>query len=819
MEIKVNGAAVAAVEGSSILQVAEAAGFSIPTLCHHPALIPTGSCRICVVEDESTGRLVTACDTRVQEGMSILLDTEKVRRARRTAIELIFSSHPAHCEVCEKNNACALKELAVKEGINGRELSFGQDLRPVVDANPFYLRDLSKCISCGICIRACQEVQGAGVYEMQGAGNQARPSTVMDGSIDSSPCEYCGLCASLCPVGALVVKPFLHRGTEEKRVATTCPYCGVGCSLELRVRENRIIGVAAEVPSSANGISLCVKGRFGLDFVHHPDRLRKPLLRKGGELVEVEWEEALDAVASRLAEIKEKHGPQAVAFLSSAKATNEENYLLQKFARAAIGTNNIDHCARLCHSPTVAGLAASLGSGAMTNSLADLAEAEVILLTGSNPTVNHPVIGEIIKRAILSGKARLIVVDPRALPIGAYASICLRPRPGTDVAWINGMARVIIEEGLYDEDFVRERTEGYEDLRLALEGYSPEEVENITGIPASDLEEAARMYARAERAAILYAMGITQHVTGTDNVVALANLALLTGNLGKEGAGINPLRGQNNVQGACDMGALPNVFPGYQHVDDQGVNEKFSRAWKKELPTVPGLSVVEMMEAARRKEIRALYVLGENPMVTDPDIEHVEEGLRSLDLLVVQDIFLTETARLADVVLPGACFAEKEGTFTSTERRVQRVRKAVEAPGEAREDHLVIMELAARLGYRMEYADTGEIMEEIASLTPSYAGISHARLEKAGIQWPCPHPDHARGSLSQGEGKANPRALPASRRADRRGISLPAYHRPPSLSFPLRFPDQEGAEPGGEGSPELGFHPSRGCRQAGSLRG
>jgi formate dehydrogenase alpha subunit len=775
--ITLDGVPISGRAGMTILELAREVGVRIPTLCHDPCLKPFGACRICVVEDESTGRLVTACDTRVQEGMSVLLDTEKVRRARRTAIELIFSSHPAHCEVCEKNNACALKELAAREGISGRELSFGQDLRPVVDANPFYLRDLSKCISCGICIRACQEVQGAGVYEMRGRGKGARPSTAMDGSVDSSPCEYCGLCASLCPVGALMAKPFLHRGTEEKRVVTTCPYCGVGCSLELKVRENRIIGVAAGVPSSANGFSLCVKGRFGLDFVHHPDRLRKPLLRKDGELVEVEWEEALDAVASRLAEIREKHGPQSVAFLSSAKATNEENYLLQKFARAVVGTNNIDHCARLCHSPTVAGLAASLGSGAMTNSLADLAEAEVILLTGSNPTVNHPVIGEIIKRAVLSGKTRLIVVDPRVLPIEAYASLSLRPRPGTDVAWINGMARVIVDEGLYDEDFVRERTEGFDDLRRALDGYAPGEVERNTGIPAAGLREAARMYAGAERAAILYARGITQHVTGTDNVVALANLALLTGNLGKEGAGINPLRGQNNVQGACDMGALPNVFPGYQRVDDPEVNARFSRAWGRELPTAPGLSAVEMVDAARRKEIRALYVMGENPMVTDPDIAHVEEGLRSLDLLVVQDIFLTETARLAHVVLPGACFAEKEGTFTSTERRVQRVRRAVEAPGEAREDHAVIMELAARLGYRMEYADTGEIMDEIASLTPSYAGISHARLEESGLQWPCPRPDHPGTPVLHVE--AFPRG---------KGRLTPVRYRPPDEQTDGEYP-------------------------------
>lgn len=398
----------------------------------------------------------------------------------------------------------------------------------------------------------------------------------------------------------------------------------------------------------------------------------------------------------------------------------------------------------------------------MTNSIEDLEEAEVILLTGSNITVNHPVIGERMKRAVLSGKTKLILVDPREVPISRFATLHLRPRPGTDVAWINGMAKVIVEEELYDRKFVAERTEGFEELRRALEGYSPEEVENITGIPPDRLREAARMYAGAGRSAIFYAMGITQHVSGTDNVMALANLALLTGNLGIRGAGINPLRGQNNVQGACDMGALPNFFPGYQRVDDAAAHEKFSRAWSRELPASPGLSVVEMMEAARRGGIRALYIMGENPLVTDPDVGHVEEALRSLDLLVVQDIFLTETARLAHVVLPGACFAEKEGTFTNTERRVQRVRKAVDPPGEAREDHAVIADLAARLGYEMSYAGTSEIMEEISSLVPSYGGVSHRRLEAGGIQWPCPAPDHPGtsvlhvGSFPRGRGRLTP---------------------------------------------------------------
>jgi len=740
--ITVNGRKVDVPEGTTLLQAAEGLGLRIPTLCHHPAVDGGGGCRVCLVEEEGSGRLVTACNTLVEEGMAVRLDTSKVLEARRAVLQLIFSGHPLHCEVCESNNSCELKKLAVEAGISGIELPLIQGFRPVVDANPFYLRDLSKCISCGLCVRACQQVQGAGTYECQGCGRDARPAVSMDGSVDQSVCEYCGLCASLCPVGALIEKPPLHQGVEDKAVATTCPYCGVGCLMELLVRENRIIGVRADVPGSVNGYSLCVKGRYGLDFVDHPDRLSRPLIRREGELVESTWEEALDEAASRLKAIKEESGPDAVAFLSSAKATNEENYLLQKFARAVIGTNNVDHCARLCHAPTVAGLAAAFGSGAMTNSISDIQEAEVILLTGSNTTENHPVIGQKVKQAVLSGVTKLVIVDPRKLALSRYAVLSLQPRPGTDVAWINGMARVILDEGLYDKEFIEERTEGFEEWKRSLDEYTPERVEEISGIPARGLLRAARLYGKAGRAAILYAMGITQHITGTDNVAALANLALLTGNLGKEGAGVNPLRGQNNVQGACDLGALPNVFTGYQKVDDGGANRKFSEAWKRELPSEPGLSVVEMMRAAQEGTVRALYVMGENPMVTDPDVGHVKEALEALDLLVVQDIFLTETAALADVVLPGVCFAEKEGTFTNTERRVQRVRRAVDPPGEARQDLEIIADLSRRLGYTMPATEPEEIMEEIASLTPSYGGISYRRLEEGGLQWPCPDADH-----------------------------------------------------------------------------
>ena len=757
----IDGRQVEVMGGSSILRAADAAGIYIPTLCEHPAVRAIGSCRVCLVEDEA-GRLVTACDTPAREGMVVRTVSERVLDARKAVLELILSAHPMHCEVCEKNNPCRLKKLALEMGVTGKEFPFAQDYRPIVDANPFYYRDLSKCVSCGLCVRACLEIQGAGAFEMHATGARARPAAGKDGPVDGSSCEFCGLCVSLCPVGALMEKPSLRLGREEKSVRTTCPYCGVGCTLELRIREGRIIGAGAGVPGSLNGFSLCVKGRFGLDFVHHPDRLTKPLLRRDGELVEASWEEALDAVASRLGAVIEESGPDAVAFLSSAKATNEENYLLQKFARAVVGTNNIDHCARLCHSPTVAGLAATLGSGAMTNSIADLEKAEVILLTGSNTTVNHPVLAEALKRSVLRGGMRLILVDPRDLDISRYAEMHLKPAPGTDVAWINGMARVIIDEGLCDEDFVRERTEGFEELREGLSSYDPQRVEEITGIPAGELKAAARLYAGAGSAAILYAMGITQHISGTDNVMALANLALLTGNLGKEGAGINPLRGQNNVQGACDMGALPNVFTGYRRVDDAEAAGKFARAWERDLPVRPGLTVVEMVEAAGRGEIRAMFVMGENPLVTDPDTGHVEEALRNLDLLVVQDIFLTETASLADVVLPGACFAEKEGTFTNTERRVQRVRKALEPPGEAREDLAIIMDLSGRMGYPMRYASAAEVMDEIAALTPSYGGISHARLEGGGLQWPCPDPGHPGtpvlhvGSFPRGKGRLTP---------------------------------------------------------------
>jgi len=526
-------------------------------------------------------------------------------------------------------------------------------------------------------------------------------------------------------------------------VLTTCPFCGCGCQFYLMAVNGRPVNVQPCFGDRVSEGKLCIKGRRAHEFVPSPERLQHPMVRRNGELVPATWDEALDVVVSSIRAIREAHSPDAIGLLASAKCTNEENYLMMKLARAVIGTNNVDHCARLCHASTVAGLAAAFGSGAMTNSISDIGEADCILITGSNTIEQHPLIGSRVLQAKERG-AVLVVVDPRETFLSARADHFLRQRPGTDVAWLNGFMHVIIDEGLHDEAFVAERTEGFDDLARTVAAYTPERVEAITGIPAHDLVRAARAYGSARAAAILYSMGITQHSTGTDNVKSVANLAMLTGNIGRPGTGVNPLRGQNNVQGACDMGALPNVFSGYQSVTAADARAKFERAWGVQLPAEPGLTVVEMMNAAEEGALRALYVMGENPMLSDPDINHVRRALGALDLLVVQDIFMTETAELADVVLPSACYAEKEGTFTNTDRTVLRVRQAVEPPGEARQDWCILCDLAQRLGAPgWEYDSPREIMAEIASVTPSYGGISHERLDRGEtLSWPCPGAEH-----------------------------------------------------------------------------
>ena len=740
VKLRIDGKEVEVPEGTTILEAAEAAGIEIPHLCYHPELPPAGVCRLCLVEVD--GRLLTACYHRVEEGMEVLTDTERLRRLRRLTLELILSDHPLDCLTCERNGSCELQRYAYEFGIEENRFAGPDHARrelPVREDNAFIRYEPEKCILCGRCVRVCEEVQVRGILDFAFRGFSTQVTTAFGEPLTETDCELCGQCVAVCPTGALTEKERRFRGREWelREVETVCPFCGCGCRITLHLKGNRIV----KVSGGYRGFRLCVKGRFGLSFVHREDRLQVPLIREGDRFREASWDEALGLVADRLREIREKYGPDAIAGLSSAKCTNEENYLFQKFMRAAIGTNNVDHCARLCHAPTVAGLVRAFGSGAMTNSIDEILDAACILVTGSNTSEAHPIVAQEIKRAVRRG-ATLIVVDPRRIELAELAHFHLRQRPGTDVAWINGFCHVILREGLWDEDFVRERCENFEEFARAIEKYTPEYVEEITGIPAGLLVEAARAFGKAERAMIFYAMGLTQHTSGTDNVLAIANLAMLTGNVGRRSTGVNPLRGQNNVQGACDMAALPNVLPGYQKLSDPEVRAKFEKAWGRPIPEEPGLTVVEMFRAAEEGKVKAMVIMGENPMVSDPDIQHVAEALEKLEFLVVIDIFPNETTRYADVILPAASFAEKDGTFTSTERRVQRIRAALRPPGEARPDWEILCELSMRLGYPMSYRHPAEIMDEIASLVPIYGGISYERLEGEGLQWPCPSPDH-----------------------------------------------------------------------------
>ncbi|MFC1965727.1 formate dehydrogenase subunit alpha [Chloroflexota bacterium] len=546
-------------------------------------------------------------------------------------------------------------------------------------------------------------------------------------------------------------------------VLTTCPFCGCGCQFYLQVIDGELVGIS---PCKSDEISqgkLCIKGRNAFEFVQHEDRLTTPLLKQNGQFKQATWDEAFDAICHGLNQIKEDFGPDSIGFLSSAKCTNEENFLLMKFARSVIGTNNIDHCARLCHSPSVVGLASSFGSGAMTNSIPEVERADCIFVIGSNTMEAHPLIGSRILQAKEKG-ATVIVADPRQTPLVSFANVYLQLKPGSDVVLLNGIMNLIITYGLADMDFISNRTEGFKEFRTKLMEYNPEKVSQITGVRIADLEKAAQLYGKADKGMIIYCMGITQHSCGTDNVRSCSNLAMLTGNVGRESTGVNPLRGQNNVQGACDMGALPNVYSAYQSVENEAARNKFEQSWGVTLPPSPGLTVTEMTDAAIRGTLKALYVMGENPMMSDPDINHVKEAFSSLDFLVVQDIFLSETAELASVVLPACSFAEKDGTFTATDRRVQRIRKAVEPLGESRPDWLIISQLAQRMGAtEFDYPSPESIMKEIAQLSPSYGGISYERLNTGEvIAWPCPSQDHPgtkflhKGTFTRGKGRFFP---------------------------------------------------------------
>jgi formate dehydrogenase major subunit len=672
---------------------------------------------------------------------------------------------------CADSQKCLLRKVATEIGITDQPIpdKFATK-RPLLDEkNPFFDRDMGKCVHCFRCVRMCRDVRHCGAYDVEEAADRLnitmrqvdtrlntsdRPGHPLGGT-----CESCGACLDVCPTNALYPKKM--ERTPSKVVTTTCPYCGCGCGIEVGVKDNKIWTVRGQKDHPMTEGHLCVKGRFGLDYVGSPDRLTTPMIRGAdGQLKPCSWDEALDLVASKLMQIKKEHGPDSIEGLCSAKCTNEEDYIFQKFMRAVVGTNNVDHCARLCHSSTVTGLVFSFGSGVMTNSIRELEFAEVILITGSNTTEAHPLIGKYIRAAVKKHGAKLLIADPRQIDLVRYADKHVRQRSGTDVMLFNAIMHVIIEEKLANEEFIRERCEGYEEFARVVAECTPEKAELITGVSVEDIRYIARTYAKAKTGSIVYSMGITQHSTGVDNVRTMANLSMLCGHVGRESTGVNPLRGQSNVQGACDVGGLPNVYSGYQKVDLPEMKAKFEKFWGVDnLSLKVGMPLTVAFNEAIAGKVKAIYVMGENPMVSDPNLGHLEEALKKLDFLVVQDIFLTPTAKFAHVVLPATCLFEKQGTQTSTERRVQQVNPCVEPPGQARHDWDIICDLARRMGYPMpHYKDGAEITDELAACTPVYGGISFKRLGRVGLHWPCPSADHPgtkfvhKGKFSRGLG-------------------------------------------------------------------
>lgn len=733
--ITLNGVEVSGYSGMTILDLAQESGVVIPTLCHDPHLTPTGACRLCLVEEERSRALLAACVAPIAPGMVINTHSPRVIERRKVIIKLMLASHPDSCLVCDKGNRCQLRKIASEMGVGLIEFQRIPQSGVIEEVNPFIERDLSKCILCGKCIRADQELVVEGAIDYFRRGSTSKPATLNDMPLEKSECTFCGTCVALCPTGALMEKERTYTSTTATTVDTVCPFCGCGCSICLEVKDNRLIRVRPGKESSVNHGTLCARGSYGYDFVHSPERLTIPLVRVNSDFTAVSWEQALDRVATEFKRIKEEHGPDSLAILGSSKCTNEENYLLQRFARGVLGTNNIDNGSRLYNSPSRLGLGWSIGFPGTTSSLDELEQSKVIMVIGANPVVSAPAVGYAIKRAVKYKGAKLLLVDPRQTKLVPFAHLWLRPRVGTDVALLNGLARVIVNEKLFDDEFVARRTDNFTELIASLKAYTPQHVEEVTGIPSRDVQLAARIFAGAEVASIVYSNGITQHLTGTDSVMALANLAMLTGNIGRRGGGIFALQRENNAQGACDMGTLPDFLAGYQGIDDAQGRRSFEECWGASLPTNTGLTALEMIEQAEVCKLKAMLIMGENPVSSFPNPRAVRNALASLELLVVADMFLTETAKLATVVLPAASFAEKEGTFTNFEGRVQRIQKAIEPLGDSLPDWKIIFQLADRMGYPMPYSSPQQVMDEIEELVPLYQRLAYKDFETEDRDW------------------------------------------------------------------------------------
>ena len=740
LHVTIDESSVELPEGATVLDAVNRLGIPLPQLCKDPDRAPLGACRTCLVHVEGQRGLPAACHLPARDGMIVRTTHPEAVRVRRAVLDLTLSMltpAPERDGFGQLGAATARHDLA--RPAHAAHHRFEPDA-----SKSFFVLDREACILCGRCTVACGDVQRIGAISLVGRGHDARVGVFADGAMSSSVCTSCGQCVATCPTGAL--RPKETPSPIVREVETTCPYCGVGCGITLRVRaDGRLAVMADDSPANlSSGGTLCVKGRFATGFVHSHDRIITPMVKRDGRWQAATWDEALDVAAEGFARNRGHFGA-----LASAKATNEDGYVIQKLTRVVMGTNNVDHCTRLCHSPSVEAMLVSMGSGATSNSYQDYEEAGCLMVVGADASANHPVIAIRFRRAVARG-ARLIVVNPKRVELCDQADLWIRQNPGTDVALFNAMARVILDEGLADLEFVRARTENFEDWVRALEPYTLDYAERVTGVPQGDIAQAARWYARPAFAGscLIWGMGITQHINGTSNAHAVLNLSLVAGQMGFAGSGISPLRGQNNVQGAGDAGCVPTNLPGYAGYGAADL-DRFERGWGARPPAEPGLVVTEMIEGCLDGRVRAMYVVGENPLLSEPDLHHAEKAIEQLDFLVVQDLFMHETAERAHVFLPAAAFAEKDGTFTNSERRVQRIRQAIDPPGQARPDWWIACELARRTAGRLgisvsgfDYHHPSEIFDELARLWPSLAGMSYARLESGGLQWPCPTPDH-----------------------------------------------------------------------------
>ena len=758
VSIEVDGRQISVPEGTSVMRASALVGISVPKLCATDSLKSFGSCRLCLVEIEGRKGYPASCTTQVSEGMKVRTESDKLMALRKGVVELYVSEHPLECDGCPADTHCELQDMAALHGVTKSPFIHSDDRPPAItqeaahlefnqdSSNPYFNFNPELCIVCSRCVRACDETQGTLALTVSGRGLASQIAASQAESFLESECVSCGACVEACPTAALSEKTLLAVPKPTAAIATTCAYCGVGCQLKAEVVDGKVARMVPNRAGQANQGHACVKGRFAYGYATHEDRITKPMIRAkiSDPWREVSWDEAINHAASEFKRIQAKHGKDSVGGITSSRCTNEETFLIQKLVRAAFGNNNVDTCARVCHSPTGFGLKSTLGESAGTQAFDSVMLADTILLIGCNPTEAHPVFASQIKRRLREG-ANLIVVDPRVIALvrtpHIEASHHLQLRPGTNVAMVNALAHVIVTEGLVKEDYVAARCEkdAFDKWRQFVSDprHSPESLQAITGVPALEVRKAARLYASARNGAIYYGLGVTEHSQGSTAVLGIANLAMATGNLGREGAGVSPLRGQNNVQGSCDMGSFPHEFSGYRHVSDNATRELFENAWSVKLADEPGLRIPNMFEAALDGTFRGMYIQGEDIAQSDPNTQHVVDALSSLECLVVQDIFMCETAKFAHVFLPGASFLEKDGTFTNAERRLGRVRKAIE-PLSGLADWEVTIKLSNALGYPMHYNHPSEIMDEIARLTPTFAGVSYDKLDELGsIQWPC----------------------------------------------------------------------------------